>query len=92
MALKGTYEAVKQAIEDLIAPDLGRIKAQIAALDAKVGALDVKIGAVDTKIGAVDTKIEALRTELRSLEKRLDETLNIRERLAALEAAVRAHP
>jgi chromosome segregation ATPase len=108
MALKSTYDAVEQAIQDLIAPDLERIKGeiavlkgQIAALDvkmeAKFGASDTKFGALDTKFGALDTKIEALgikiegvRGELRCLEKRLDETLNIRERLAAIEAALRA--
>lgn len=116
LALEGTYEAAKQAIQDLIAPELERIKGQMSALDAKTEALDAKldakIGALDSKLdnkiatveakidaldikfGALDTKVEAARSEIHSLEKRLDETLSIRERLAALETTVRSgqHP
>ena len=116
MASRGTYDTVKQAIQDLIAPELERIKGQLSGLDARIGALDTKLeaktvaladklGALDTKleaktgaladkIGALDTKVEAVRSELRGLEKRLDETLSIRERLAAVEAALRTtqHP
>jgi peptidoglycan hydrolase CwlO-like protein len=71
-----TDEMVKRAFQDLIAPELERLRGQMSALDVKIGALDAKI--------------DAVRFEIRSLEKRLDETLSIRERLAALEATMRS--
>ena len=103
MALKGTYETVKQAIQDVIAPDLERIKGQIVALEATVGAVDVKLEALrgemhglrnemhglrnEMQAGfrSVDDRIDALKERAEHTGRRIDETLEIRERLAALE-------
>jgi hypothetical protein len=131
----GIYETVKQAIQDVVAPQLQELKGEIVGLRSEVrqiekrmeegftsvraemnvrfGALDEKftqrIGALDEKliqrIGAVDQRIDSLDEKfiqrMNSLDekvtqrldytnKRLDEALEIRERLAALEARVAA--
>ena len=36
MAIKGTYDTIKQAIQDLIAPQLERITGEIAGLKTEV--------------------------------------------------------
>jgi hypothetical protein len=60
MAPKATDQTVKQAIQDLIAPELERIEGQMAALDAKIGAMDAKIDAMETKLSAKISMVEAV--------------------------------
>ena len=94
MAAKGMYDTVKQAIQDLIAPDLERIKGQLTGVEARIGAfekgVDARIGAlekrVDERFRAVNDRLDTLRERVAETNKRLDEALDIRERLATLEA------
>jgi prefoldin subunit 5 len=94
MAAKGMYETVKQAIQDLIAPDLERIKGQLTGVDARINALERGIDArmsalekrVDEGFRAVNDRIDTLKERVGESNKRLDEALDIRERLATLEA------
>jgi chromosome segregation ATPase len=101
MAAKGMYDTVKQAIQDLIAPDLERIKGQLTGVDARISALDKRMDSlekrVDEGLGAlrqemqagfrsVDDRIDTLKERVTETNKRLDEALDIRERLATLEA------
>jgi chromosome segregation ATPase len=111
MATKGVYETVKQAIQDLITPDLERIKAELVALRRDIGALGAEIKAVgtssslekrmdeglaglrnETRAGllAVNDRIDTLKERFEQSNKRMDEALDIRERLASLEARVAA--
>ena len=94
MATKGMYETVKQAIQDLIAPDLEHIKGQLTGVDARIGALDKRIDGVDKRVDdgfrAVHDRIDAVRDQVEHTNRRLDDALNIRERLAVLEAKVAA--
>ncbi len=98
MAAKGIYETVKQAIQDVVAPDLERIKGQLAGARSE---LKAELTAVRGEVKAVDDRIASLRNEMHAelrtvsaridaLKDRLDEALNIRERLATLEAKVAA--
>ena len=87
MAAKGVYETVKQAIQDVIAPDLERIKGQLTGLHARISGLEKR---VDDGLRAVHDRIDAVKDQLEHSNKRLDEALNIRERLAALEAKIAA--
>jgi hypothetical protein len=105
MAPKGMYDTVKQAIQDLIAPDLERIKGQLTGVDARISAfekgvdtrisalekgVDVRISALEKRVDegfrAVSDRIDALKERVAETNKRLDEALDIRERLATLEA------
>ena len=47
MAARGVYETVKQAIQDVIAPDLERIKGQLTGVDGRLAGVDVRISALD---------------------------------------------
>lgn len=99
------YEQVKQALQDVVAPELRELRSEIKRLDEKIStqikALDDKIGVeikrLDEKIDGLDDRIGSVKTEIVTEIKRLDEKIDrvdekidtamqIRERLAALEA------
>ena len=83
----------------------GRLDGKIVALDAKIGGvegrLDGKIAAVDAKLGSIRTEMGSLKNELVSEIRRLDTridgvdrelrtAIDVRERIAALEARQRS--
>jgi len=94
---------IKQAIQELIVPDLREIKSDVKGLQSEIKRLDEKIdtqGAkLDNKIEAynakLDDKISSLRNEMLSEFRRLDEkidlTVHVRERLVSLEARMAAY-
>ena len=105
MALKGTYETIKQAFQDIIAPQLERINGEIAGLKMQIHSLEKRTEegfiSVRHEMGSLEKRMEegfaSLRNEIDSLRgemrqglaysnKRVDEVLEIRERLAVLEA------
>ena len=94
MAAKGMYETVKQAIQDLIAPDLERIKGQLTGLDARVDAVRTEVAAVRAEVAALERRTEAtlgaVNDRLDTLKERITDALDIRERLAAVEAKLAA--
>jgi len=83
------YEQVKKALQDIVAPELNGIKAEIRRLDEKIGSLRnellAEIKRVDSsllaEIGRVDARVESLQREV-------SVAIEIRERLSALEAKV----
>ena len=90
----GVYDQIEKAFQDIIAPELHALRGDIRLLDQKIDGLDQKIDAVDARltvkidavrnemiaeIRRVDTRIEGVDRELRT-------AIDIRERLAALEA------
>ncbi len=94
MAAMGVYDQTKKAFQDIIAPELHALRGDIRLLDQKIDGLDQKVDAVDARltvkidavrnemvaeIRRVDTRIEGVDRELRA-------AIDIRERLAALEA------
>jgi hypothetical protein len=90
----GVYDQVKKAFQDIVAPEVHAIRGDIRVLDQRFVGLDQKIGGIDARL---TTKIDSLRTELiaeiRRLDARVDgvdrelrTAIDIRERLAALEA------
>jgi len=94
MAAMGVYDQTKKAFQDIIAPELHALRGDIRLLDQKIDGLDQKVDAVDARltvkidavrnemvaeIRRVDTRIEGVDRELRT-------AIDIRERLAALEA------
>jgi hypothetical protein len=101
MAPVGIYDQVKKAFQDVIAPELHAMRGDIRVLDQKIAGLDQKIDGVDArltvKLDALRTKTLSLKAELlaeiRRLDTRIDgmdrelrTAIDVRERLAALEA------
>ena len=90
----GVYDQVKKAFQDIVAPEVHALRGDIRVLDQRFAGLDQKIDGFDARL---TTKIDSLRTELiaeiRRLDARVDgvdrelrTAIDIRERLAALEA------
>jgi hypothetical protein len=101
MAPVGIYDQVKKAFQDVIAPELHAMRGDIRVLDQKIAGLDQKIDGVDArltvKLDALRTETISLKAELlaeiRRLDTRIDSVdrelrtaIDVRERLAALEA------
>ena len=83
---------VKQAIQELIVPDLREIKSDVKGLQSEIKRLDEKIDAQGARL---DDKISSLRNEMlsefRRLDERIDLTVHIRERLMSLETRMAAY-
>jgi chromosome segregation ATPase len=123
MALRGTYETLKQAFQDIIAPQLERINGQIEGLKFEMASLEKRmeegftslrhemqagLSAAHSEIQSVRGEIQSVRGEVHSLRnemitsfsavhseiaatnKRLDDAIDMRERLAALEGKMSA--
>ncbi len=127
MVLRGTYDTIKQAIQDVIAPQLQELKGDMAGLRGEIGGLrgemrqmekrvDERMGSLEKRLGeglgglekrmgeglgglerrmgeglgGLEKRMEegfaAVRVEIAHTHRRLDDVLDIRERLAALEA------
>lgn len=63
------YEQVKQALQDVVAPELKELRVEIRRLDDRINSQKAEIVA-----------------EIRRLDEKIDTAIQIRERLAALEA------
>lgn len=94
MAAMGVYDQIKKAFQDIIAPELHALRAEIRVLDQKIDGADARLnikidglraetasmkGELLAEIRRLDTRIDGLDRELRT-------AIDIRERLAALEA------
>jgi chromosome segregation ATPase len=130
MPAMGVYDQIKKAFQDLIAPELHALRADLQRLEAKIDGVDqrltmriealeqvvnAKLAAlghdlegVDTRLSIkldglraeiasnraellseirrVDIRIDAVDTRLESLERTVTMAIDVRERLAALEA------
>ncbi|MEK6682035.1 MAG: hypothetical protein AABY79_08745 [Nitrospirota bacterium] len=69
----GVYEEVKQALQDIVAPELRALQVEIKRLDEKIDSLRNEV-----------------TTEIKRLDEKIDIAIQIRERLASLEAKVSA--
>ena len=84
------YQSVKDAMQDLIAPQLESVKGAIGALAGKVDGLR---GEVSGLRGEMKAEINGLRAEMSANMVRLDErltiALDVRECIVAIEAKLR---
>ena len=90
----GAYDQMKKAFQDLIAPEIHALRGDIRVVNERLVALDQKIDAVDARLTAkVDSLRNEMHSELRRVDNRIDSmdrdlrlAIDIRERLAVLEA------
>ena len=88
------YQAVKQAMQDLVAPQMECIKGEITALRAEmrgeVRALRGEMSGIDGRMTGLRGEIAGLRADVTAnftrLDERLTTALDLRERIVALEA------
>ena len=98
-----TIATIQKILEGIIVPEMQAVKDRLASIEGELKSLRSEIRRLDDKtdavrnelkadIGRLDEKLTApvarLDEKLTFTNKRLDEALEIRERLAALEAKV----
>ncbi len=104
--MASSIEAIQKILQETIAPSVSRIEVELAGVKADIRSLQSEIRRLDDKIdnglARLDSKIESLRNEMINgfarhdermdhLEDKLTTALEIRERLAALEAKMSLH-
>ena len=89
----GLYDQFKKAFQDIVAPEIYALRGEIMRLDGKIETVDAKVGSLRTEMVSMKNEILA---EVRRLDSRIDgvdrelrTAIEIRERLAALEARQR---
>src|SRR5262245_27672703 len=101
MTRMDVYEQIKTAFQDVIAPELHALRGDIRLLDQKIdgvdGRLSIKIEVLQNELGSlraellaeirrVDTRIDAVDVRIDGLDHQIRTAIDVRERLAALEA------
>jgi cell division septum initiation protein DivIVA len=97
----GLYDQVESAFQDIIAPELHAIRDDRQRLDQKIDGVDArlttKVDSLRSEIGSLRTEMGSMKGELVAeirrvdaridgMERELRTAIDIRERLAALEA------
>ncbi len=83
MRSTGVYDQVKKAFQDIIAPELHAIRGDIRVLDERITSLRTELL---SEIRRVDTRIEGVNSRIDGVDRNLQIAIDVRERLAALEA------
>jgi len=94
MIAVGVYDQVKKALQDIVAPEFHALRGDIRVLDQKIDSVDahlsIKIEALRTETvslkGELLAEIRRLDTRIDGIDRELRTALDVRERLAALEA------
>ena len=85
--IMSVYEQVKQALQDVVAPELKSIQVEIRRLDSRVDSLRAEMTSEISSLKTVlTTEIKRLDSKIDSLYDKIDTAIQIRERLASLEA------
>ena len=92
--MASSIEAIQKILQETVAPGISDIRERLARVEVEIKRLDDKIdnglARLDAKIDNLDNKIDSVRgeikTEIHHLDDKLTMALEIRERLAALEA------
>jgi len=75
--MPNVYEQVKQALQDVVAPEIRELKIEIKRLDEKI----------DSGLQGIRAE---MHSEFKRLDEKIELTLEFRERFAALETKVAA--
>jgi hypothetical protein len=94
MRRMGIYDQIQSSFQHIVAPEIRAVRADIQRLDEKVDGVDARLG---DKINSLAAQMSSMKNELVSeirrvdvridgMERELRVAIDIRERLAALEA------
>jgi tetrahydromethanopterin S-methyltransferase subunit G len=76
MPWMSVYGSVRQAIQDLVAPEIQKLHGEIKRLDGKLEGIDAKIeglrGEMNARFDAVDRRFEGVDRRFESVGKRLE--------------------
>jgi chromosome segregation ATPase len=94
------YQAVKQAMQDLVAPQIESLRGDIAGLRGEMNGLRSEIrgelsglrgemNGIHGEMNGIRAEMNGIRAEIHALDERLTIALDVRERIVALEARLR---
>ena len=86
--MASSMETIQKILQETVAPGISDIRERLARVEVEIKRLDDK---VDSFRNETASEFRRLDNRIDSLDRRLDESTSIRERLAALEAKVSAH-
>jgi hypothetical protein len=87
------YQAVKQAMQDLVAPQIESLRGEIVAVRAEMSGLRAEMQAGHAALSSViDRNHAVLSAEIRRIDDKLTLALDLRERIVALETKVGTGP
>ena len=92
--MASSIEAIQKILQETVAPGISDLRERLTRVEVEMKRLDDKIdnglARLDAKINNLDNKIDSVRGEIKAeihyLDDKLTTALEIRERLAALEA------
>jgi peptidoglycan hydrolase CwlO-like protein len=79
------YATVKQALQDVVAPELKILQGRLNELQVEIKRLDEKIEALDRRISG---QITDLQHQMRTMREDFHLAIDLHERIAALEAKI----
>ena len=83
----GVYDQIKAAFQDIITPELHALRGDIQRLNQKIDGLRAEMVSMKAELLA---EIRRLDARIESVQRELHIALDVRERLAALEARLPA--
>ena len=86
--MASSMETIQKILQETVAPGISDIRERLVRVEVEIKRLDDKI---DSFRNETASEFRRLDNRIDSLDRRLDESTSIRERLAALEAKVAAH-
>jgi hypothetical protein len=90
LAWLNIYQNLKQAMQDVVAPEIQALRGDIKQQNGEIKALSVEIAGVRQQLHlfekSVDARLDALSKRVDDLACEWRQSLDIRERLAVLEA------
>ncbi len=90
MGRVGVYDQIKSVFQDIVAPEIHGLRGEIHALRGEVQGLGTRVDSLRAEMGSMKSELLAeirrLDTRIDSVDRELRIAIDIRERLAALEA------
>lgn len=90
----GVYEEVKQALQDIVAPELKALQVEIKRLDEKIDSLDERLNArIDSLDKSLNARMDSLDYKITSLDEKVNGRIdsmdkNINGRIDSLKAEI----
>ena len=83
LAWLNIYQTIKQVVQDAVAPEIQALKGEIVGVKAEIKGLSDRIDSLEKRL---DQRIDGLEKRMDGFERQLELALDVRERLAVVEA------
>ena len=84
---KNMVESLREVVQDLLVPELRAVKVSVDALHSEMGYLRTEVkGSIDSLRNEMKLRDEMQSQAMRALAEKLDFAIDVRERLASIEA------